>query len=58
MAAVLVVIVFGLQSVLGTLGEDTPFFGGLHALFGFGALGIASDLLVAARKTKSEEGRS
>lgn len=49
MAVVLFLLVAVLQSVLAQAGEDTAFFGGLHALFGIGSLGLASRLLVLTR---------
>jgi hypothetical protein len=49
MAVSLFLVVGVLQSVLGNLGLDTPVFGGLHALFGIGSLGLASTLLVRTR---------
>jgi hypothetical protein len=38
------------QSILADLGEDTAFFGGLHAIDGLAILGIAGYLHAAARK--------
>jgi hypothetical protein len=51
MAVSLLVIVAVLQGVLASAGEDTPLFGGLHALFGIGSLGLASTILAGARRS-------
>jgi Family of unknown function (DUF6220) len=50
LAVSLLLIVAVLQSVLASAGEDTPLFGGLHALFGIGSLGLASALLARSRR--------
>jgi heme A synthase len=50
-AGVLFVLVFAVQTVLAELGEDTPFFGGLHAIFGIGSLGVASAVLAGTRRS-------
>jgi hypothetical protein len=49
MSVVLFLLVFVGQSVLAAAGEDTPLFGGLHAIVGIGSLGLASALLSAGR---------
>jgi hypothetical protein len=49
MAVTLLLIVAVLQGVLASAGDDTPFFGGLHALFGIGSLGLASVILTGTR---------
>jgi hypothetical protein len=49
MAASLLVIVAVLQGVLASAGENAAVFGGLHALFGIGSLGLASTLLAGSR---------
>lgn len=49
LAAVLFLLAFLLQSILAALGEDTPFFGGLHALDGIVILGIAGFLQGSSR---------
>ena len=50
LAAVLFLLAFLLQSILAALGEDTPFFGGLHALDGIVILGIAGFLQGSSRR--------
>ncbi len=50
LALLLLVLSAVMQSVLAGLGEDTPFFGGLHAFDGLAILGLASYLHVAAIK--------
>jgi Family of unknown function (DUF6220) len=54
MAVSLLVIVAVLQGLLASWGEDTPLFGGLHALFGIGSLGLASTLLASTRRGASK----
>jgi Family of unknown function (DUF6220) len=44
LAVVLLVLTAVVQSVLASVGEDTPFFGGLHALDGLAVLGLAAYL--------------
>jgi len=46
---VLLVVAAVLQGVLAAAGEDTALFGGLHALFGIGSLGLAGSMLAAVR---------
>jgi hypothetical protein len=41
------------QSLLASVGEDTPFFGGLHALDGLAILGLAGYLFGQARRRNS-----
>ena len=53
LAVALLLIVAVLQGVLASLGEDTAVFGGLHALFGIGSLGLASSILAATRALSS-----
>jgi hypothetical protein len=49
--SVLLVLLTALaQSILADLGEDTPFFGGLHAFDGLVILGIAGFLHSAAQR--------
>jgi len=48
--AVALLVVVGLLGALASAGEDTPFFGGLHALFGIGSLGLASVVLAGSRR--------
>jgi hypothetical protein len=48
-AVSLLLIVAVLQGVLASAGQDTPLFGGLHALFGIGSLGLASMILAGSR---------
>jgi Family of unknown function (DUF6220) len=55
MAGSLLVVAAVLQSVLASLGEDTPLFGGLHALFGIGSLGLASSILAGTRVKRPVE---
>jgi len=50
MSVVLLLLVSVVQSVLAAAGEDTALFGGLHALFGIGSLGLASRLLAVGRR--------
>jgi hypothetical protein len=50
LAAVLFLLAFLVQSILSALGEDTPFFGGLHALDGLAILGIAGFLRESSRR--------
>ena len=46
----LILLLTGLvQSLLAALGEDIPFFGGLHAVDGLLAIGLAGYLLGASR---------
>jgi hypothetical protein len=52
LAVTLLVIVAVLQSALAALGMDTPLFGGLHALFGIGALALASVLMADGRRAQ------
>ena len=48
--SVLILLLTGLvQSLLAALGEDIPFFGGVHALSGLLAIGLAGHLLGASR---------
>jgi hypothetical protein len=56
MSVVLFLLVFVLQGVLAAAGEDTPIFGGLHAIFGIGSLGLAGSMLTAARAAGSPRG--
>jgi hypothetical protein len=44
LAVALLVVTSPLQTLLASLGEDTPFWGALHALVGLGALGLAGFL--------------
>ena len=48
-AVVLLLLVLVVQSVLAGAGEDTPLFGGLHALTGIATLGLAGHLLARTR---------
>jgi hypothetical protein len=48
LAVVLLLLAGGAQSLLAGLGEDTAFWGGLHALDGLAILGIAGFLQGAA----------
>jgi hypothetical protein len=50
MTVLLVLLVNLMQSLLGGLGEDTPLFGGLHALDGLAILGIAGYLHASSRR--------
>ena len=50
LSVVLFLLVFLAQSILAGLGEDTPFFGGLHALNGLAILGIAGFLYASSRR--------
>ena len=47
------VLAFVMQSVLAAAGEDTAFFGGLHALDGLLILGLGGFLFGAARRRHS-----
>jgi hypothetical protein len=49
MSVVLLLLVAVLQGVLASAGEDTALFGGLHALFGIGSLGLAGRMLAIGR---------
>lgn len=55
LSVVLLLVVGGLQMGLAALGEDTPFLGGLHALGGVGALGLAG-FMHAEVTRRSREG--
>jgi hypothetical protein len=44
LAVVLLVLTAVVQSLLASVGEDTPFFGGLHAIDGLAVLGLAAFL--------------
>jgi Family of unknown function (DUF6220) len=50
LAVVMFLLAFLAQSILGGLGEDTPVFGGLHALDGLAILGIAGFLYWSSRR--------
>ncbi len=50
---VLALLTAGVQSLLAGLGEDAPFFGGLHAVNGLALLGQASYLRVAAKRRQA-----
>jgi hypothetical protein len=50
LAVVMFLLAFLAQSLLGGLGEDTPVFGGLHALDGLAILGIAGFLYWSSRR--------
>ena len=50
LSVLLVLLTAVAQSVLADLGEDTPFFGGLHALDGLVILGIAGFLRESSRR--------
>jgi hypothetical protein len=50
LAVVMFLLAFLAQSILGGLGEDTPVFGGLHALDGLAILGIAGFLYRSSRR--------
>jgi drug/metabolite transporter (DMT)-like permease len=50
LSALLILLAGPAQSILADLGEDTPFFGGLHALDGLVILGIAGFLHSSARR--------
>ncbi len=50
LSVVLALLSFLAQSILAGLGEDTAFFGGLHAVDGLAILGIAGYLHAVARK--------
>jgi hypothetical protein len=49
MAVSLLLLVAVVQGVLASAGEDTALFGGLHALFGIGSLGLAGRMLSISR---------
>jgi len=49
LSVVVLLLVSVVQSVLAAAGEDTALFGGLHAIFGIGTLGVASRLLTLSR---------
>jgi hypothetical protein len=53
LAAVLFLLAFLLQSVLAGLGDNTAFFGGLHAVDGLLILAIASFLYTSSRRWRS-----
>jgi Family of unknown function (DUF6220) len=50
LSVVIFVLAFLAQSILAGLGEDTPVFGGLHALDGLAILGIAGFLYWSSRR--------
>jgi hypothetical protein len=50
LSVVIFLLAFLAQSILADLGEDTPVFGGLHALDGFAILGIAGFLYWSSRR--------
>jgi hypothetical protein len=50
LSALLILLAGPAQSILADLGEDTPFFGGLHALDGLVILGIAGFLHSSSRR--------
>jgi hypothetical protein len=50
---VVALLAFLVQSLLAAAGEDTPFFGGLHALDGLAILGLAGYLFGEARRRNS-----
>ncbi len=50
LSAVLFLLAALVQSILAGLGDDTPFFGGLHALDGLAILGIAGFLHSSSRR--------
>jgi Family of unknown function (DUF6220) len=50
LAVVLLLLTNLAQSLLGALGQDTPLFGGLHALDGLAILAIAGYLHVSSRR--------
>jgi hypothetical protein len=52
MSVVLLLLVAVLQGVLASAGEDTALFGGLHALFGIGSLGLAGRMLAIGRSRR------
>jgi hypothetical protein len=47
---VLFLLTYTVQSILAAAGEDTPFFGGLHALDAFVILGLAGYLRGSAQR--------
>ena len=53
LSAVLFLLAFLMQSVLASLGDNTAFFGGLHALDGLLILGIAGFLYASSRRWRS-----
>jgi hypothetical protein len=54
-SAVLVLLTGLMQSLLAGLGEDTAFYGALHALDGLLILATAAYLFVEARRRETEE---
>jgi hypothetical protein len=48
LSAVMFLLAFLAQSLLAGLGEDSPVFGGLHALDGLGILAIAGFLYASS----------
>ena len=52
LSAALLLLVGLAQSALAAVGEDTPLFGGLHALDGLLILGIAGVLFTRARRPR------
>jgi len=54
LAVLLLVLTAVVQSVLAGLGEDTPFFGALHALDGVALLGLAGYLQGAAARASRD----
>ena len=50
LSVVIFLLAFLAQSILAGLGEDTPVFGGLHALDGLAILGIAGFLYWSSRR--------
>ncbi len=50
LSVVIFLLAFLAQSILADLGEDTPVFGGLHALDGLAILGIAGFLYWSSRR--------
>jgi hypothetical protein len=50
---VVALLAFLVQSLLASAGQDTPFFGGLHALDGLAILGLAGYLFGQARRRNS-----
>jgi multisubunit Na+/H+ antiporter MnhG subunit len=52
LAAVLFVLTSFMQSLLAGLADDTPLYGGLHALDGLAIVGIAALLYTSARRRR------
>ena len=50
LSAVMFLLAFLAQSILAGLGEDSPVFGGLHALDGLAILALAGFLYASSRR--------